>query len=222
MKRSLFTRFSAVLLVAFSVACAPPAPPTNATTTPEKAAPSAAATAATVVAAPTEFPTPEGQAKSLEVTTAEGAVQIYTCAPKKDNPDQFEWTLKAPEATLLDSKGYKVGKHYGGPTWEGNDGSKVIGIADKRQSKPAPNAIPWLFLPAKAEGKGIFSGVEHIQRLHTEGGVAPATGCDKTTVGKEERVKYKATYYFYQAKSQTAKAPEAKAPESKPKEAKTK
>lgn len=151
------------------------------------------------VAAPTEFPTPEGHKKALELTTAEGAVQIYTCAAKKDDPAQFQWTLKAPEAYLVDGQGNTVGKHYGGPTWEGNDGSKAIGDADKRQSRPAPDTIPWLLLPARYEGQGIFSGVTFVQRVNTVGGVAPATGADKANAGKEVRVKYKATYYFYKA-----------------------
>ncbi|HEX4948952.1 MAG TPA: DUF3455 domain-containing protein [Blastocatellia bacterium] len=201
MNLSLFTRLFAALLVVCTVACTPPSPTTSATTTPEKAASATPmATTASAPAAPTVFPDPPNEQKSLEVTTAKG-VQIYTCGPKKDNKEQFEWSLKAPEAELLDSKGYKVGKHYGGPTWEGTDGSKVVGDADKRQSKPAPGAIPWLLLPAKSTaGKGIFGQVKSIQRLYTEGGVAPATGCDKANVGKEVRVDYKATYYFYVAK----------------------
>lgn len=202
MKRSLFTQLSAALLAVFTVACTPPASTTSTTTSAEKAA-SAAPTVATATASapaiPAVFPDPPNEQKSLEVG-AKG-VQIYTCGPKKDNPEQFEWSLKAPEAELTDSKGYKVGKHYGGPTWESTDGSKVVGDREKVQSKPAPNAIPWLMLPAKStEGKGLFSQVKSIQRLNTEGGKAPETGCDKANVGKEVRVDYKASYYFYVAK----------------------
>lgn len=202
MKLFLFTRFAVALLIPFAVACTPPSATSSATASAEKAA-SAAPTAATATASasaiPAVFPDPPNEQKSLEVG-AKG-VQIYTCGPKKDNPEQFEWSLKAPEAELTDSKGYKVGKHYGGPTWESNDGSKVVGDREKVQSKPAPNTIAWLLLPAKStEGKGVFSQVKSIQRLNTEGGKAPETGCDKANAGKEVRVDYKATYYFYVAK----------------------
>lgn len=202
MKLSLLTRLFVTLLVALTVACSPP-PPTPETTL-EKAATATPTTATTanVVAVPTAFPDPAGEQKSLEV--AAKGVQIYTCGPKKDDATQFAWSLKAPEAELTDSKGYKVGKHYGtpnGPAWEATDGSKVIGDRDKAQSKPAPNTIPWLLLSAKStEGKGSLSQVKSIQRLNTEGGKAPDTGCDKANAGKEVRVDYKATYYFYTTK----------------------
>lgn len=39
------------------------------------------------------------------------------------------WDLVAPDATLYAESGYygKVARHYGGPTWESNSGSKVVG-----------------------------------------------------------------------------------------------
>src|SRR5690349_11965533 len=52
-------------------------------------------------------------------------VQIYECSATKD-PTRFEWVFKAPEAELFDSAGRKIGKHYAGPTWEAEDGSKVV------------------------------------------------------------------------------------------------
>jgi hypothetical protein len=58
--------------------------------------------------------------------TAKG-VQIYECRAKKDDPTQVEWVFKAPEAELFDRDGKRIGKHYAGPTWESNDGSKVLG-----------------------------------------------------------------------------------------------
>ena len=208
MKLSLFTRLSAALLVVLTVACTPPSQTANTTTAPEKAAPAAVASTVTASApaVPIAFPAPPNEQKSLEV--AAKGVQIYTCGPKKDDATQFVWTLKAPEAELTDSKGYKVGKHYAAPhgaswnpAWESTDGSKVIGDKDNAQRKDAPNAIPWLLVPAQsATGKGVFGQVKSIQRLYTEGGKAPATGCDKANVGKEVRVDYKATYYFYVAK----------------------
>ena len=37
----------------------------------------------------------------------------------------------------------------------------------------------------------------YIQRVDTEGGLAPVVGCDQAHVNTEVRVDYKADYYFY-------------------------
>ena len=94
-----------------------------------------------------------------------------------------------------------IGKHYAGPTWESNDGSKVVGEVKAKDAGPNASAIPWLLLSAKSTtGDGVFSHTQSIQRLHTVGGKAPADGCNQTLLGKETRVPYKATYFFYVAK----------------------
>ena len=128
-------------------------------------------------------------------------VQIYECRAKKDDATQYEWVLKAPEADLFDGRGEKIGRHYGGPTWESSDGSKVVGEVKGSEPSPDANAIPWLLLGAKKhEGNGAFSRVNSIQRLETVGGKAPAGGCDQSSMGKELRVPYSAVYYFYVSK----------------------
>src|ERR1039457_1492284 len=81
--------------------------------------------AGTMSVLPETIKVPTNQFLSLE-THATG-VQIYECKNGKDNPMHFEWVFKAPEADLFDRSGKKVGRHYAGPTWESNDGSKVIG-----------------------------------------------------------------------------------------------
>jgi Protein of unknown function (DUF3455) len=125
-------------------------------------------------------------------------VQIYECRARKDDPAQYEWVLKAPEADLFDGRGKKIGRHYGGPTWESSDGSKVVGEVKGREPSTDVNAIPWLLLGAKNhEGNGVFSRVNSIQRLETVGGKAPAGGCDQSSLRKELRVPYSAVYYFY-------------------------
>ena len=133
----------------------------------------------------------------LTLTVTASGVQIYECRAKKDDPTQFEWVLKAPAADLFDASGKKVGWHYGGPTWESVDGSKVVGEVKGRFESP-DGAVPWLLLSAKkAEGKGVFGKVSSIQRISTEGGKAPAGGCEAAQSGKELRVNYSATYLFY-------------------------
>ncbi|CDG85734.1 DUF3455 domain-containing protein [Janthinobacterium agaricidamnosum] len=150
------------------------------------------------VSVPDALQAPAGHKLSLEVNGT--GVQIYVCSPAKANPAQTEWAFKAPEATLTDAAGVVVGKHYAGPTWEGKDGSKVVGEVKAKHDDPAGKAIPWLLLSAKsASGDGVFSRVTFIQRLATEAGNAPADGCTAADLGKEARVPYKALYRFYVA-----------------------
>lgn len=137
---------------------------------------------------------------TLLLKTPAKGVQIYVCQPKAGNASQFEWTLKAPEADLLNEKSALIGKHYGGPTWEHKDGSKVVGEVKERSDSPVANAIPWLLLTAKAnEGNGIFGKVMYIQRVNTSGGKAPASGCDRSKQNAQTRVGYTADYYYYGA-----------------------
>ncbi|MDB6099924.1 MAG: hypothetical protein JWN58_2627 [Gammaproteobacteria bacterium] len=126
-------------------------------------------------------------------------VQIYQCQPKGDS--QFEWVFKQPEATLFTKRGKNFGRHYAGPTWEANDGSKVIGEVVAHQESPTPNAIPWLLLRAKAtSGRGVFTRAQYIQRLNTVGGNAPAVVCRPEQSGQQLRASYSADYLFYGAK----------------------
>ena len=152
--------------------------------------------ASSIQSIPENLKVPEGNVLLLQ-TPATG-VQIYVCQASQEHSDQFEWTLKAPEAKLFALNGEQIGTHYQGPTWEHNDGSKVVGEVLKRADSPDSNAIPWLLLRAKAnEGNGVFSQVTYINRLNTSGGQAPAEGCDRSTVDAEIRVDYTADYYFY-------------------------
>ncbi|WP_035139620.1 DUF3455 domain-containing protein [Fischerella sp. PCC 9605] len=124
--------------------------------------------------------------------------QIYVCKAKADNPNSFEWTLKGPDAVLLNEQGQKIGKHYLGPSWESNDGSKVIGKVKTQADAPQASAIPWLLLQVRShEGDGIFSQVNWIQRLNTVGGKAPTQGCDRVNANGEVRIAYQADYYFW-------------------------
>lgn len=154
---------------------------------------------ATITGVPETLKVPETQVLSLE-TQATG-VQIYECKASKDDPMRFDWVFKAPEGELFNSAGKRIGRHYAGPTWEANDRSKVIGEVRALDNGPDPDAIPWLLLSAKStSGNGVFSQTQSIQRMHTAGGKAPAEGCNQAQLGKETRVPYKATYYFYIAR----------------------
>ena len=167
---------------------------------------SAAVTAALLGAcAVTHYPTApvELRPPSIELLSFDApasGVQVYECNEDAKAPSGFAWRFKGPEADLFDRSGRKVGHHYGGPTWEAPDGSKVVGEVVTQMPSPDATAIPHLLLRAKAtSGNGMFTPVRSIQRLETVGGRAPADGCGKDTLAKVARVPYKATYYFYAA-----------------------
>ena len=137
-------------------------------------------------------------AQTLKLETLAVGVQIYECQASKADPARYEWVFKAPEAALTDRAGKTLGKHYAGPTWEGNDGSKVAGAVKANSAGPDANAIPWLLLGSRSNsGSGMFGRTQSIQRVATVGGKAPASGCSAAEAGKEARVAYTATYYFY-------------------------
>ena len=124
--------------------------------------------------------------------------QVYTC---KSDAAQFTWTLKAPDAQLLDKDGKPFGKHFAGPSWEATDGSRVTGKAVANAPSPDANSIPWLLVKVVShESTGVLSPATSIQRLNTKGGKAPASGCDASHVGQELRVPYSADYLFYAPK----------------------
>ena len=107
------------------------------------------------------------------------------------------WVFVAPEAVLYANAGddAEVGIHFGGPTWQSNSGSKVVGTVIDHCT-PGPSAIPWLLLgAASTEGPGIFDHVTYVQRVNTVGGNAPAVPGDFP--GQMARVPYTADYYFY-------------------------
>jgi len=123
--------------------------------------------------------------------------QVYTCGAGADGKPQ--WTLKGPDADLHDKKGAVIGHHSAGPSWKYKDGSQVIGKALAHADAPDSKGIPWLLVTAIGHsGDGLFARVTSIQRLHTEGGLAPAAGeCDPSKPSPEARSSYTADYYFY-------------------------
>lgn len=129
---------------------------------------------------------------------AEG-VQIYHCKVVDGKP--AAWAFVSPEADLFDESGARVGKHYAGPTWDLNDGSKIVGTVKERANSTTPGAIPWLLLSAKSTGSaGKLEKVVSLQRVNTVGGAVPATGCTASEMGKRTRVNYKAEHIYYAAK----------------------
>jgi Protein of unknown function (DUF3455) len=156
--------------------------------------------AAAAIAAPPVIPAaikaPDGEKLVLK-THATGS-QIYTCMAGADGAAP-QWTLKAPDAELHDSKGAVIGHHFAGPSWKHKDGSEITGKASAHVDSPDATSIPWLLVAVTGHtGSGVFANVSSIQRINTKGGKPPAaTECDAAKSGSESRSSYSADYYFY-------------------------
>jgi hypothetical protein len=177
MLKRLPVYFAALLTAVLLASCASSPPPAD-------------------IAIPTSLSVPvsERLARTVEAT----GFQIYDCRPAKEPATGNVWTFRAPEAELLTPSGHPFGHHYGGPTWEANDGSKVIGVVKAKESAPDPTAIPWLLLSAgEVDGHGVLAQTTSIQRLKTVGGQPPTPSCANNEVGRVMRVPYQAEYRFY-------------------------
>ena len=147
---------------------------------------------------PAAVQVPAGNKVAMETV---GAGDItYECRAKAATAGEYEWVFVGPEAKLMDRGGKMVGKYYGPPaTWESMDGSKLTG-AQLAVAPHAAGSIPLQLVKANpAMGTGSMSGVTYIQRVATQGGVAPAMACAATNMGAKQVVKYQADYIFYKA-----------------------
>jgi hypothetical protein len=145
---------------------------------------------------PADVQVPDGNSVALE-TVGVGAI-TYMCEAADDGA--MAWVFKGPHAALNDREGTQVGSYYGPPaTWEALDGSKITAT----QLAVAPNGdgnIPLQLVEANpVEGEGAMSGVSYIQRLDTQGGVAPNVECGSDNEGATAVVTYQADYIFWTA-----------------------
>jgi len=144
---------------------------------------------------PAAVQVPAGHRVVLETV---GVGQItYECRARKDMAGH-EWVFVGPDAKLLDRMGQPVGRYYGPPaTWEGLDGSKLT-ATQLAVAPAAVGSIPLQLVKANpAMGMGAMQGVTYIQRVATQGGVAPATACDAGKAGTRQIVNYQADYIFW-------------------------
>ncbi|MBB6187504.1 DUF3455 domain-containing protein [Rhodanobacter sp. MP7CTX1] len=133
---------------------------------------------------------------NVAFTAKAAGVQIYTSAA--DSGTALKWVFEAPLAELSGRKG--VIHHYAGPSWEAADGSRVTRDTDTPvttvPAKRASTDIPWLLVKVTADpAAGVLNKVVYVQRISTQGGVAPAKS--PTRVGTKVGVPYSATYVFY-------------------------
>lgn len=131
---------------------------------------------------------------------AGAGTQNYACTVVVDGGTT--WTLTGPSATLSDCNGNVIGHHFasdGGanyPEWQTTDGTYVVGEKIGHYTPDGgAESVPWLLLQEySTSGTGTLSQAAYIQRLFTDGGVAPGPGCD---AGDTLQVPYGAQYYFY-------------------------
>ena len=135
---------------------------------------------------PADIRVPQGH-KAIATLPAVG-VQTYVC---KNN----EWTFLQPDAILTANRVPQM-LHSAGPVWTSvRDGSSVTGTVVK--SSPVPQAVPQLLLRSTVTRGGKQLGkVTFIQRLRTQGGLAPTVSC---TNGQTLSVPYSADYRFWVA-----------------------
>jgi len=146
---------------------------------------------------PAAVQVPAGHKVAMETV---GVGQItYECRAKKDMAGH-EWVFVGPDAKLMDRMGKQVGKYYGPPaTWESMDGSKLT-ATQLAVAPAAAGSIPLQLVKANpAMGMGAMQGVSYIQRVATQGGIAPAMMCDGSQVGNKQIVNYQADYIFWKA-----------------------
>jgi hypothetical protein len=142
--------------------------------------------------------------------------QNYICLATDSS---VAWAFFGPQATLFNDKDRQIITHFLSPnpdergtaraTWQhSRDTSTVWAMAIASSSDPnfvETGAIPWLLLQIVGAEPGPTGGdrltrTTFIQRLNTDGGVAPSTGCARSTdVGQRALVPYTADYFFYKA-----------------------
>ena len=145
--------------------------------------------------------------------------QNYECQPV-DSLGRVGWVLFTPQATLFGDQDEQLTTHYASPnphekgvvvraTWQDSRDTSTVWGRVVESSVDAnfvkAGAIPWLKLDVETTGAQdgptggtTLSRTTFIQRLNTDGGAAPATGCDRPTdIGKREFVPYAADYFFY-------------------------
>ena len=143
--------------------------------------------------------------------------QNYECQPV-DSLGRVGWVLFTPQATLFGELNEQLITHFFSPTpkdrvvraaWQDSaDSSQVWGTvlaASSDANFVKAGAIAWLKIDVTntgfqdgPTGGNALSKTTFIQRLNTDGGLAPPTGCVRPTdIGKRAFMPYTADYFFY-------------------------
>jgi hypothetical protein len=138
---------------------------------------------------------PAGAALVREVQA--GGAQVYAC--RAGAGTTFAWTLVGPKAVLINDDGSDFGTHGAGPTWTAVDGSSISADGAHPLARvDRPGSVPALLLAVtSSRGDGLLSGVRFVRRAETQGGSAPALGCDAEHLNATTASRYSAVYTFY-------------------------
>ena len=128
------------------------------------------------------------------MSTIASGVQTYSC--EYDAKHHLAWVFKSPLATLYDTNGQAVIKHTAGPSWQADDGSRIVGHVLAETPSDTARSIPQLLLETHGTGaSGTLSSIRYVQRINTVGGLMPAGAC--TSEHQTGSSPYIASYVFY-------------------------
>jgi hypothetical protein len=128
------------------------------------------------------------------MTLAASGVQTYSC--EFDAQHHLGWVFKGPQAILFDASGQPTVRHGAGPSWQADDGSRIVGHVLAQRPSETSASIPQLLLETHStSGKGALSAIRYVQRVHTVGGLMPSAPCStEHQIGSSP---YLADYVFY-------------------------
>ena len=139
--------------------------------------------------------------------------QNYECQPTAIL-GRVAWTLFTPQATLFTDAGEQLTTHFFSPnpgeggiivraTWQDSTDTSSVWARATGTVTPDRTAVAWLRLEVVGarvgpNGGDTLSHSTFVQRVNTEGGVPPPTGCDRLNdAGQKAFVPYTADYVFY-------------------------
>jgi hypothetical protein len=141
--------------------------------------------------------------------------QNYICQPAA-SLGRVAWTLFTPQATLFTDDAEQLTTHFFSlnpeepgivrVTWEDSRDTSTIWARLLKSATVNADAIAWLKLEVVGRRVGPTGGdtlfkTTFVQRLNTEGGLAPPTGCDNPQdIGRKAFIPYTADYFFYRRK----------------------
>jgi hypothetical protein len=141
--------------------------------------------------------------------------QNYICQPAA-SLGRVAWTLSTPQAALFSDDAEQLTTHFFSinpeepnvvrVTWQDSRDTSTIWARLLKAVPVNPDAIAWLKLDVVGKrvgptGGDTLFGTTFVQRLNTEGGLAPVTGCDNPQdIGRKAFIPYTADYFFYRTK----------------------
>jgi len=141
--------------------------------------------------------------------------QNYICQPAA-SLGRVAWTLFTPQATLFSDDAEQLTTHFFSinpdepgtvrVTWQDSRDSSIIWARLLKAATVNRDAIAWLKLEVVGKrvgptGGDTLFGTTFVQRLNTQGGLAPVTGCDNPQdIGRKAFIPYTADYFFYRRK----------------------